>query len=247
MQRNIHLSIALAALLCAPISGCSEDTTGPAYLTLEEGAYLPCLGVKRFRVIVTDGKSEKISDNFGDYYDQEGHCKLPIYLLAAFDGLTNTSTMLVRVEGFDSSEKRRMSSGVLGPVSKADADTGHLGTLAIDREPVNEGGQNRYPTGTVVMTPLERIDEVEKIESLAFILNPGTTYAIHDGLYTDPEAHYEDLELVISSLLPFDDPGSLIVVARYKQVSVGQWSNANALNIKEADMFVEVTMAKEPW
>lgn len=68
MQRNIYLSIAVAALMCAPVFGCSEDITGPAHLTLEEGENLPCLGVKRFMVIVTDGQSEKIFDNFGDFF-----------------------------------------------------------------------------------------------------------------------------------------------------------------------------------
>jgi hypothetical protein len=245
MRWNLYLSIAAAVFFCLSISACSEDASGPAYLEIEEGAHFPCLGVKRIKVTVTDGQSENTFETFGDYYDQEGRCMHPIYAHATFDGL-NTGTMMIRVEGFDSSEQRRISLGSLGPVGKKDVDSGYLGACTIDREPVNESGVDRYPFGTVVVEPLPQTDEVENVESLEFILNAGTANSINGGFLLDPEAPLEGTELTISSVPPFEPPGSLVIVARYKNVSVAQWSNLNVFSLEEDDMFVDVAMAKEP-
>jgi hypothetical protein len=127
---------------------------------------------------------------------------------------------------------------------------GYLGKMVIDREPLSEGGMpqypSRYPVGTVVVPPLERVEEVGKIDSLAFILNSGTADSINGRFLTNPEVPLKDTEFVISSVSPFDYPGLLIIVARYKNASVGQWASSNDFRIEEGDLFVEATMVKEP-
>jgi hypothetical protein len=120
--------------------------------------------------------------------------------------------------------------------------------MIINREPrpAYEGGVDRYSIGTLVLSPLPQIDEVEKIDSLAFIINPGTPYSLNGRFLTDPDVPLDETELVVSSVQPFDDHGSFIIVARYKNVSVAEWKNSIAFDVTEGDMFVEIMMAKDP-
>jgi len=244
MQVNIYILVASSFLVVTNLFACSEEVAGPAYLEIEEGGHLPCLGMKRVRVVVSDGQSQTRFDNFGEFYDDDGHCRQTIYAHASFEGL-NTGTMMVTVEGFDSSEKRRIALGAMGPIIGKDVDRGYLGTVVVDREPVYVGGSDRYPLGTLVVDALPQIDAVGNIDNISFIVNAGKPDSINGRFLTDPEMPLEDTELVISSISPFDPPGDLAMIARNKNVSVGQWANASAFTIEENDTFVDVAMAKE--
>jgi hypothetical protein len=159
-------------------------------------------------------------------------------------GLPYTNKMSIMVEGFDSSEKRRMCLGRMEQVTREQVESGDLGEMALERESVDDGGVPTYPTGTLTIPPLPGIADVGNVDSLAFIINAGTQDSINGRFVTDPKVSLGGATLVLSNLLPRDPPNSLIIVARYKNVSVGQWKNTSAFTI--GDMFTEVPMSKEP-
>ena len=232
----------LAASLFA--GGCGEDVR-QAVLTIQQGANLPCLGVRRIKVTVfkneVRGKSVEV---FGEFYHVDGNCNLPVALPLQISGLPYTSKMSITVEGFDSSELRRMCLGRMEQVVRDQVEAGDLGEMTMDREAVDDGGVLKYPTGTLVIPPLPGIANVGNMDSLAFIVNAGARESINGRFDIDPEVPWSQATLVLSGMLPRDPPNTLIVVARYQQVSVGHWTNESSFTI--GDMFTEVPMYKEP-
>jgi hypothetical protein len=222
-------------------AGCGGEVR-EAVLSIRPGANLPCLGMHRIKATVfkdeVNGKSVEV---FGKFYLVDGNCNLPAGLQLDVSGLPYTGKMSILVEGFDFSEKRRMCRGRM-QVSREEVETGGLGEMTLDREPVMDNNVSTYPTGTLIIPPLPGIADMADVDSLAFIINAGTGSSINDGLVTDPQTALSDTTLVISSLPPHDPPNSLIVVARYKQVSVGQWDNTTAFTI--GDLFTEVPMSR---
>ncbi|MFC1655188.1 hypothetical protein ACFL2F_05215 [Myxococcota bacterium] len=236
------LWIILAASLAT--AGCGGDVK-KAVLSIRQGANLPCLGVRRIKITVfKDEVSGKSMEVFGEFYHVDGNCDLPAGLPMDISGLPYTNKMSILVEGFDSSEKRRMCLGRMEQVTQEQVETGDLGEMALERESVDDGGVPTYPTGTLVVPPLPGIADVGKVDSLAFIVNAGTTDSINGRFIADPRASLSSTTLVLSNLLSRDPPNSLIIVARYQNVSVGQWKNTSAFTI--GDMFTEVPMSKEP-
>jgi hypothetical protein len=233
--------IFLAASLAA--AGCGGEVK-EAVLSISQGSNLPCLGVRRIKVTVfKDEVSGKSVEVFGEFYHVDGNCDLPAGLPLDVSGLPYTNKMSIMVEGFDSSEKRRMCLGRMEQVTRDQVESGDLGEMLLNRESVDDGGVPTYPTGTLVIPSLPGIADVGKIDSLAFIVNPGLPESINGKFITDPRVSLGDVKLVLSNLLPRDPPNSLIVVARFNNFSVGQWQNSNAFTI--GDMFTEVPMAKE--
>ena len=225
-------------------AGCGGDVR-KAVLTIQPGENLPCLGVRRIKVTVfKDEVSGKSAEMFGEFYHVDGNCNLPAGLLMDVSGLPYTNKMSILVEGFDSSENRRMCLGRVEQVSQKEVKSGNLGEMPLEREPVDDNGLPTYPTGTLIIPSLPGIADVGKVDSLAFVINHGKVDSINDGLITDPKTSLSDVTLVISSLPPRDPPNTLIVVARYQQVSVGHWTNESSFTI--GDMFTEVPMYKEP-
>ena len=234
--------IFLAATLLT--AGCGGDVK-KAVLTIQQGDNLPCLGMRRIKVTVfKDEVSGKSVEVFGEFYYVDGNCNLPAGLPVDISGLPYTGKMSILIEGFDSSEKRRMCNGRMEQVTRSEVESGDLGELLLNREAVDDGGVPTYPTGTLVIPALPGIAGVGKVDSLAFIINAGATDSINGRFVTDPRVSLGETTLVLSNLLPRDPPNSLIIVARYKNVSVGQWQNENAFTIE--DMFTEVRMSKEP-
>lgn len=233
--------IFLAASLA--LAGCGGDVK-EAVLSISQGSNLPCLGMRRIRVTVfKDEVSGKSVEVFGEFYHVDGNCDLPAGLPLDVSGLPYTNKMSIMIEGFDSSEKRRMCLGRMEQVTREQVESGDLGEMPLNRESVDDGGVPTYPTGTLVVPSLPGIADVGKIDSLAFIVNAGTQDSINGKFVTDPRVSLGDVKLVLSNLLPRDPPNSLIIVARYDNFSVGQWQNSNAFTI--GDMFTEVPMAKE--
>jgi hypothetical protein len=231
----------LAASLAT--AGCGGDVK-KAVLSIRQGANLPCLGVRRIKITVfKDEVSGKSVEVFGEFYHVDGNCDLPAGLPLDVSGLPYTNKMSIMVEGFDSSEKRRMCLGRLEQVTRNQVESGDLGEMALERESVDDGGVPTYPIGTLVIPPLPGIADVGKVDSLAFIINHGTPHSINGRFITDPRVSWSDATLVLSNLLPRDPPNSLVIVARYENISVGQWQNANAFTI--GDMDTEVPMSKE--
>jgi len=235
------LWIFLAAGLAA--AGCGGDVK-EAVLSISPGDNLPCLGVRRIKVTVyKDEVTGKSAEVFGEFYHTDGNCNLPAGLPLDVSGLPYTDKMSIMIEGFDSSEKRRMCLGRMEQVTRSQVESGDLGEISIEREAVDDGGVPTYPTGTLVIPSLPGIGEVGNVDSLAFIINAGTQDSINGRFIIDPRFSLGDAKLVLSNLLPRDPPNSLIVVARCENVSVGQWQNSNAFTI--GDMFIEVPMSKE--
>jgi hypothetical protein len=219
--------------------GCGGDVS-KAVLTIRQGENLPCLGVRRIKVTVfKDELSGKSVEVFGEFYLVDGNCNLPVGLPMDVSGLPYTSEMSITVEGFDSSLDRRMCLGRMEEVTRERVESGNLGEMALNRESV-EGG---YPTGTLKILPLPGIADIEKFDTLSFIINAGLTGSINGRFITDPKVSLSDTTLVLSSLLPRDPPNSLVVVARYKNYPVGMWENTSSFTI--GDMFTEVPMTKE--
>lgn len=235
------LWILLAASLA--MAGCGSDVK-KAVLSISPGENLPCLGVRRIKITVfRDEVSGKSVEVFGEFYHADGNCNLTAGLPLDVSGLPFTGKMSIMVEGFDSSEKRRMCLGRIEQVTREEVESGDLGQMPLERESVNDGGVPTYPTGTLVIPPLPGFDEVGNVDSLAFIINHGTPESINGRFITDPQVPLSDVTLVLSNLLPRAPPNSLIIVARYNSISVGQWQNSNAFTI--GDMFTEVPMSKE--
>jgi len=213
-------------------AGCGGDVK-EAVLSIRQGANLPCLGVRRIKVTVfRDEVSGKSVEVFGEFYHVDGNCDLPAGLPLDVSGLPYTNKMSIMVEGFDSSEKRRMCLGRMEQVTRDQVESGDLGEMSLEREAVDDEGVPTYPTGTLIIPSLPGIGEVGDVDSLAFIVNAGTQDSINGKFITDPRVALGEATLVLSNLLPRDPPNSLIVVA-----------NANAFTI--GDMFTEVPMAKE--
>lgn len=235
------LWIFLAAGLAT--AGCGGDVK-EAVLSVGQGTNLPCLGVRRIKVTVfKDEVSGKSIEVFGEFYHVDGNCDLPAGLPLDVSGLPYTNKMSIMVEGFDSSESRRMCLGRKETVTRTDVESGNLGEIPLNRESVDDGGVPTYPTGTLTIPPLQGIADIGVFDSLAFIINAGTLDSINGHFVADPAVPWSDTTLVLSSLLPRDPPNSLIIVARYKNNSIGHWQNANAFTI--GDMFTDVPMAKE--
>ena len=235
------LWIFLAAGLAT--AGCGGDVK-KAVLSIQPGDHLPCLGVRRIKVTVfKDEVSGKSVEVFGEFYHTDGNCNLPAGLPLDVSGLPYTDKMSIMVEGFDSSEKRRMCLGRMEQVTRSQIESGDLGEMPLEREVVDDEGVPTYTTGTLVIPSLQGVGEVGKVDSLAFIINAGTQDSINGKFITNPRVSLGEVTLVLSNLLPRDPPNSLIVVARYENVSVGQWQNRDAFTI--GDMFTVVDMAKE--
>ena len=224
-------------------TGCGGDVK-KAVLSIRQGANLPCLGVRRIKVTVfKDEVSGKSVEVFGEFYHIDGNCDLPAGLPMDVSGLPYTNKMSIMVEGFDSSEKRRMCLGRMEQVTREQVESGDLGEMALERESVDDGGVPTYPTGTLTIPPLPGMADIGRVDSLAFIINAGTQDSINGRFVTDPKVSLGDTTMVLSNLLPREPPNSLIIVARYQNVSVGQWQNSNAFTI--GDMFTDVPMSKE--
>jgi hypothetical protein len=223
--------------------GCGGEVS-KAVLSIRQGDNLPCLGVRRIKVTVfkdeTSGKSEEV---FGEFYQVDGNCNLPVGLPMDVTGLPYTSQMSIAVEGFDSSLDRRMCLGRIEEVTRQNVESGDLGEMELDRESVDDGGVPTYPTGTLTIPPLPGIADIENMDTLSFIINARVPGSINGRFITDPKVSLSDTTLVLSNLLPRDPPNSLLIVAYYKNFRVGMWENTSSFAI--GDMFTEVRMTKE--
>jgi hypothetical protein len=223
--------------------GCGGDVQ-EAVLTILQGENLPCLGVRRIKVTVfKDEASGKSVEVFGEFYQTDGNCNLPAGLPTDLSGLPYTGEMSITVEGFDSSLDRRMCLGRMGAVTRKEVQSGDLGEVELNREPVDDGGVPTYPTGTLKILPLPGIADIEDMDTLSFIINAGIPGSVNGRFITDPKVSLSDTTLVLSNLLPRDPPNSLIVVAYYKNYPVCMWENTSSFAI--GDMFTEVRMTKE--
>lgn len=234
-----HIPLALPAVLVLA-AGCGAER-GTAVLTVEEGDNLPCLGVRRIRVTAyrnrVDGSSVEV---FSRFYQQDGSCDLPAGLPLELGALPYTSAMWVRVEGFDSSRKRRMCRGETNVFKRDAVASGDLGAVQLDRDPV----ELAYPTGTLVVGALPGIEEVVPEARLDFNLNPGARDSLNGSFVRDPRLGWADETLVLSSLPPRPD-NRLLVVARVDNQPVGQWREQAPFDILDGDMFVEVAMVED--
>lgn len=247
---RVYLNRAPWIILAASFffGGCGGDVH-EAVLSIRQGDNLPCLGVRRLKITVfKDEVSGKSAQVFGEFYNQEGNCNLPAGLPADISGLPYTGKMSILVEGFDSSEKRRMCAGRIEQVTREQVENGDLGELALSRESVDVGGVPTYPTGTLVIPSLPALESVGKIDSLAFILNHHLQEPdkINGSFMAEPSTPLGGSELVLSNVLPTPPTGNnLLVVARSSGASVGHWTNESAFAVNAGDVFVEVRMAKE--
>lgn len=243
--KKVMWTILAASLFSA---GCGGDVR-EAVLTIRQGENLPCLGVRRIKVTVfKDEVSGKSVEVFGEFYHVDGNCNLPAGLPMDVSGLPYTSKMSITVEGFDSSEKRKMCLGNMAQVTRKQVETGDLGEMTLNRESVDVGGVPTYPTGTLVIPSLPALDSVGKIDSLTFILNYNLKPPdmINGSFVAEPSMPLGGSTLVVSNVLPTPPTGNmLLVVAYYKGMSVGQWTNESAFAVNEGDIFVEVRMARE--
>jgi hypothetical protein len=229
-------------------AGCGGEVR-EAVLSIQPGTNLPCLGVRRIKITVfkneVSGKSVEV---FGEFYHIDGNCNLPAGLPADISGLPYTDKMSILVEGFDSSEKRRMCTGRLEQVTREQVETGDLGEIPLNREPVDVGGAPTYPTGTLVIPSLPSLETVGSIDGLTFILNHNLAepYKINGSFVAEPSAPLGGSKLVLSNVLPTPPTGnSLLVVAYVGAVPVGHWTNESSFAVNEGDVFVEVRMAKQ--
>ncbi len=236
----------LAAGLLA--GGCGGDAR-EAVLSVRQGENLPCLGVRRIKITVfKDEVTGKSAQVFGEFYDQDGNCNLPVGLPLDISGLPYTSKMSIQVEGFDSSEKRRMCTGRLERVTRKDVEDGDLGEIALNRVGVDVGGVPTYPTGTLVITSLPEVETLGPIDTLDFILNHHlqAPEKVNGSIVAEPSAPLGGSKLVLSNILPTPSTGNnLLMVARIGGVSVGQWTNESAFAVDEGDVFVVVPMVKD--
>jgi hypothetical protein len=236
----------LAASLFA--AGCGGDVS-KAVLSIREGSNRPCLGVRRIKITVfKDEVSGKSLEVFGEYYNGDGSCNLPAGLPVDISGLPYTDKMSIQVEGFDSSEKRRMCLGSLTQVTRKNVETGDLGEMMLNRESVDVGGLPTYPTGTLVIPSLPAVESVGEIDTLDFILNYHLEEPemINGSIVAEPSTPLGGSKLVLSNVLPTPPTGNnLLVVARNMGVPVGQWTNESAFVVNEGDFFVEVRMARD--
>ena len=240
------LWIILAASLAS--AGCGGEVK-KAVLSIRQGTNLPCLGVRRIKITVfKDEVSGKSTEVFGEFYDIDGNCDFPVGLPIDISGLPYTNKMSIWVEGFDSSEKRRMCLGSVDHVTREQVEKGHLGEMTLSREAVDVGGVPTYPTGTLVIPSLPALESVGKIDSLTFILNYNLQPPdkINGSFVAEPPVPLGGSTLVVSNVLPTQPTGNiLLVVAYYKSTSVGQWTNESAFALNAGDVFVEVRMARD--
>jgi hypothetical protein len=236
----------LAACLLA--AGCGGDVR-EAVLSIGEGPNLPCLGVRRLKITVfKDEVSGKSLEVFGEFYSGDGSCNLLAGLPVDISGLPYTNKMSILVEGFDSSEKRRMCLGIVDQVTRKQVETGDLEEMTLNREAVDVGGVPTYPTGTLVIPSLPDVESVGRIETLDFILNHHLQEPdkINGSIVAEPSAPLGGSILVLSNVLPTPPTGNnLLVVARNGGMSVGHWTNESAFAVNAGDIFVEVRMARE--
>ena len=232
------LALPFALVLAAPACGAER---GSAVLTVEEGDNLPCLGVRRLRVIAyrdrVDGAAVEVHSRF---YLEDGSCDLPAGLPLEMGDLPYTSAMWVRVEGFDSSRNRRMCRGETNVFKRDAVASGDLGTVRLDRDAVDMA----YPAGTLVVGALPGVAGLDPAAQLDFNLNPGARDSINGSFVRDPRLGWADETLVLSSLPPRQD-NRLLVVARVDNQPVGQWREQAPFGIAESDMFVEVEMVED--
>lgn len=229
----------LLGALGASLIACGADNSR-AVLTLAAGAeHFPCLGVRRLRVSAfrneVEGKSVEV---FGQYYNLDGACNLPAGLPLELSDLPLTNRMWILVEGFDSSEKRRMCMGQTAVLGPDEVGSGDLGQLTLERERLGD----IYVTGTLVIPDLPDVASVGDMDSLSFIVNAGTPGSINGSFLNDPRTNWGDSVLVLSNLSPQLD-NEIIVVARKDGVPVGTWQNTD-FDLPDGQMFVEVTLEK---
>jgi hypothetical protein len=220
--------------------GCGE-AEGEAVLSVQEGEHLPCLGVRRLRITafrdMVDGTATEV---FSEFYNQDGSCNLSGGLPLSVGGLPYTSYMWVRVEGFDSSQKRRMCLGETDLFSRERVSTGDLGSVVVHRDAVNLA----YPTGTAVIAPLDGLSSIADIDRLDFNVNAGMQDSINGSFLPDPVLGWVGTELVLSSLPPRTQ-NRIIVVAYAGNQPRGQWRESQPFDIGAEDMFVPVQMVRE--
>jgi len=221
------------------LSGCGGESH-TAVLTLVEGAeHLPCAGMRRLRVTAFRNEVEGVGiDLFGVFYNPDGTCNLPAGLPAELPGLPLTGKMWVLVEGFDSTEKRRLSMAQTGVIGNDMVSSGSLGELVLEREPVS----GTYASSSLVIAGLPGLAEAEPLDELSFNLNYGTADSINGAFRRNPAAGWSSGPLVISNLLPRLD-NRILVVGRRGGAPVATWQ-AEAFDIDEGELFVEIQPQK---
>ncbi len=211
-----------------------------AVLSLQaEEEHLPCLGLRRLRVTVfqneVDGKS---SEEFGSFYLADGQCLLPASLAISLVDLPYGERMWVQVEAFDSSQKRRLSLGQTELIEPSDIKSGQLGTVLLRRESVADA----FPTGTLVMEPLPGMAEIDEINELTFLINPGEDQ-INGHLIRDPALPWHLQSWVLSSLAA-QTIDTILIVARKGGQPLGQWQNAETVVIGPEDLLVPARLTR---
>jgi hypothetical protein len=227
-------------IIAVLLGGCGADTT-QAVLTIIEGAdNMPCLGVRRFRVTAfeneVDGKSVEV---FGEYYDNDGRCNLAAGLPLELPDLPYSQRMWILVEGFDSSEKRRMCMGQTNVLTTENVKTGDLGPLTIQREHVSD----EYPIGTLTIGELPELASLAEIDRLVFILNAGTPGYINGSLKRNPQKSWSEMTFVLSSLVPRLE-NSIHIVAYQGTEQMATWEAVAPFDILDGQMLVDVVMEK---
>jgi hypothetical protein len=231
----------LAAGLLA--GGCGGEVR-EAVLSVRQGENLPCLGVRRIKITAfKDEVSGKSAQVFGEFYDQYGNCNLPVGLPLDISGLPYTNKMSILVEGFDSSEKRRMCTG-RKQITREEVEDGNLGEIALNRVAVEVDGVPTYPTGTLEIPSLPGVEQISPIDAIWFNVNAGTPEKVNGSFLLIPEVSLGETGLALSNLLPRDPPNALLIVAYYRNESLGHWENVSSFTI--GDMITEVEVFKAP-
>lgn len=207
-----------------------------AVLTLVEGAeHLPCAGMRRLRVTAFRNEVEGVGiDVYGVFYNADGSCNLPVGLPVELTGLPLTGKMWVLVEGFDSTEKRRLSMAQSEVIGNDMVKSGNLGQLALEREPVS----GTYSNSSLVIVELPDLATVEPLDELSFNINYGTADSINGAFQRDPESGWGTGPLVISNLLPRQD-NRILIVGRRGGNPVATW-RAEAFDIVAGQLFTEI-------
>ncbi|HUU01081.1 MAG TPA: hypothetical protein VM425_06575 [Myxococcota bacterium] len=228
--------IAACFTLAAAFCGCGEGNA-TAVLTLVAGQdHFPCLGVRRLKITAfrneVDGRSAEV---FGEYYDIDGGCNLPAGLPLEIADLPYGSRMWVQVEGFDSSNRRRMCMGQTEVLLADEIKGGDLGRLTIERERIAGG----YAVGTLVISALPGIDGLGQIDELVFNVNYGTPDKINGSFALEPGKHWDEMKFVLSNMLQRLD-NKIMIVAYTGNSPLATWEQTG-FDIAEGQMFIDLS------
>ena len=245
----IYILLQLLAATC--IFAC-DGTVYQTQLALREGANLPCGGIARLRVEIFLNSSEEsiIFDSWGGdekFYNIDGTCNLPQALPLTISSLPLAESLWIRVEGFDSTESRRICLGKTDFFTMQEIAIGELGELVLDREPVLLGPDEIYTTTTLEIQALEGIEDISNNATMEFTMNTGPgepENQFSGGFVKQPGTSWADAKLNISNILPRDSNDLLIVARENTTTLVGQWRNSS-FDVLDTSSFLKLVLAKQ--